>query len=135
MSKHYLKMNKHYLKINKDYLTKNFMPISMIGFSLIVYTIGILWVGDLWSWTKGILFGLFFSLLKLKLMQNTFNRAVVMAEAKAKNYATLHYVLRYLLTGIVLFVAALEPGIHILGVFFGLVSMKAAAYMQLFLKK
>ncbi len=128
-------MNNDYLKMNKPHLKKNFMPIVMIGFSLIVYTIGILWTSDLWSWTRGILFGLLFSLLKLKLMQSTFKRAVTMPEGKAKSYATMHYVLRYLLTGLVLFVAAIEPEINILGVFFGLISMKAAAYMQLMMKE
>ncbi len=121
--------------MNKIFIKKNFMPFSMITFSLVVYTIGIFIAHDVWSWTKGISFGLLFSLLKLRLMKNTFDKAVVMSEAKAKNYATMHYVLRYLLTGIVLFVGAIDPSIHILGVFFGLVSMKAAAYMQFFLKE
>ena len=121
--------------MNKAFIKKNFMPFVMIAFSLLVYTIGIVWANDLWSWTKGILFGLLFSLLKLKLMKTTFDKAVLMPETKAKNYATVHYVLRYLLTGLVLFVAAIEPGINILGVFFGLVSMKAAAYMQFFIKE
>jgi hypothetical protein len=120
--------------MNKAYLKKNFMPIVMIGFSLIVYTIGVVFVSDVFSWTKGVLFGLLFSLLKFKLMEMTFNKAVTMSEARAKNYATMHYILRYVLTGIVLLIAALEPGIHILGVFAGLISMKAAAYMQMVTK-
>lgn len=110
------------------------MPICMILFSLIVYIIGILLVPDKWSWTLGILFGLLFSIVKLKLMENTFNKAVLLPEAKAKNYATFHYMIRYVLTGIVIFVAALEPGISLPGVFFGLASMKVAAYMHLAFK-
>ena len=43
--------------------------------------------------------------------------------------------IRYLLTGIVLLVAALEPTINLLGVFLGLLSMKVGAYMQLFVIK
>lgn len=121
--------------MNKVYLKKNFMRFAMIVFSIVVYTIGVIFVQDIGSWTKGILFGLLFSLLKLKLMQITFNRAVIMGEAKAKNYAMLHYVIRYLLTGLILFIAAIEPSINILGVFFGLISMKAAAYAELGLKK
>ncbi|MDF2878446.1 MAG: synthase chain [Clostridia bacterium] len=120
--------------MNKSYLSKNFMPISMIGFSLIVYTIGIMVVDDQVSWVKGILFGLLFSLLKFKLMEMAFNKAVTMPESKAKNYATMHYIIRYFLTGIILVVAAVEPSINILGTFFGIISMKAGAYLQLFLK-
>ncbi|WP_069998907.1 ATP synthase subunit I [Cellulosilyticum sp. I15G10I2] len=121
--------------MSMTFIKKNFIPLSMIAFSLIAYTIGMLVVGDSWSWTKGVFIGLLFSLIKFKLMEITFNKAVVMEEIKAKNYATAHYMLRYLLTGAVLFIAVLEPGIHILGVFLGLISMKVAAYMQLFLKK
>ncbi len=115
--------------MNKAVLKKNFMPICMTFFSLIIYIIGILIVQNKMSWTLGVLFGLLFSLLKLKLMEVTFEKAVLMPQERAKKYTTMHYMLRYVLTAIVLIVAALEPSIHLLGVFFGLVSMKVAAYM------
>lgn len=117
--------------MNKLTLKKNFMPVCMILFSLIVYIIGILLVVDKMSWTVGVAFGLLFSLLKLKLMENTFGKAVQMPPAKAKNYATFHYMIRFVLTGVVLLVAALEPGISLAGVFFGTISMKVGAYAQL----
>lgn len=121
--------------MNNEMLKKNFMLISMILFSLIVYIIGILMVADKMSWTLGISFGLIFSLLKLKLMQNTLAKAVTMPEAKAQKYANVHYMIRYILTGVVLVVAALTPSINLLGVFFGLMSMKVGAYVQLALNK
>ncbi len=121
--------------MNKVNLKENIMYLAMIGFTLVIYAIGLLIVSNKWSWSLGILFGLLISLLKYKLMENTFKRAVLMPEEKAKSYASRHYMLRYLLTGVVLFVAAIEPSIDIIGVFFGLVSMKLAAYMQLALKK
>lgn len=121
--------------MNNEMLKKNFMLISMILFSLIVYIIGILMVADKMSWTLGISFGLIFSLLKLKLMQNTLAKAVTMPEAKAQKYANVHYMIRYILTGVVLVVAALTPSINLLGVFFGLMSMKVGAYAQLALNK
>lgn len=121
--------------MNKDILKKNFMPITMIIFSLIVYIIGILLVSDQMSWALGILFGLLFSLLKLKLMENTFSKALKLPEHKAKNYATFHYMIRYLLTGIVLIISALEPSISLFGVFFGLFSMKIGAYAHLAIQK
>lgn len=43
--------------------------------------------------------------------------------------------IRYILTGVVLVIAALEPSINLLGVFFGLISMKVGAYAQLALNK
>ena len=117
--------------MNKEVLKKNFMLISMIMFSLIVYIIGILVVNNKLSWTLGITFGLVFSLLKLKLMENTITKCLTMPEGKAQKYANVQYMIRYILTGVVLVIAALEPSINLLGAFLGLISMKAGAYAQL----
>lgn len=123
------------MNMNKLTLQK-FMPICMILFSLIVYIIGILFVSNKISWTLGIAFGLIFSLLKFKLMENTFSKALQLPQAKAKSYVSFHYMIRFLLSGVVLFIAALEPSISMLGVVVGMLSMKVAAYMQLgFVKK
>ena len=73
--------------MNRLFLEKNLLPICMIIFSLIVYVIGILFVTNKLSWSLGILFGLIFSILKLKLMERTFSKALQMPEAKARNYA------------------------------------------------
>lgn len=121
--------------MNNEMFKKNFMLICMILFSLIVYIIGILLVADKLGWTLGITFGLVFSLLKLKLMQNTIAKAIAMPEGKAQKYANVQYMIRYILTGVVLVIAALEPSINLLGVFFGLISMKVGAYAQLALNK
>lgn len=121
--------------MNNEMLKKNFMLICMILFSLIVYIIGILLVADKLGWTLGITFGLVFSLLKLKLMQNTIAKAIAMPEGKAQKYANVQYMIRYILTGVVLVIAALEPSINLLGVFFGLISMKVGAYAQLVFNK
>ncbi len=117
--------------MNNDLLKKNFMIISMSLFSLVIYIIGIMVVDNKMSWTMGIVFGLVFSILKLKLMENSITKAVQMPEAKAQKYANVQYMIRYLLTGVVLFVAALEPSISLVGVFVGIISMKAGAYAQL----
>lgn len=121
--------------MNKVAFEKNFIPIAMIMFSLIVYIIGIFIAPNKMSWTLGLAFGLIFSLLKLKLMEKTISKAVLLPPAKAKNYMNMHYMLRYFLTAIVLIVAALESSISLLGVFFGLLSMKIGAYATLWTKK
>lgn len=121
--------------MNKDMLKKNLLIVYMILFSLIIEIIGILLVNNKMSFTKGILFGLIFSILKLGLMKHTIEKAVMMPEGKAQKYTNVQYMIRYILTGIVLLVAALEPSIDLIGVFFGLLSMKVAAYMQFFINK
>lgn len=120
--------------MSKENLKKYFMPLTMIAFSLVIYLISLFVVDDILAFTKGILFGLIFALLKLKLMENTFEKAVTLTEHKARTYTQMQYMLRYVLTGVVLVVAALDTGISLLGVFFGLISMKFAAYLQLCFK-
>ena len=119
--------------MNKD--SKNLMIVYMILFSLIMEIVGILVLDDKMSYTVGLVFGLIFSILKLTLMQNSINKSLTMPEGKAQKYANVQYMIRYVLTGIVLLVAAIEPSISLLGVFIGLLSMKVAAYMQLFVIK
>ncbi len=105
---------------------------SMIGFSLIVYAIGLLLQQSILPWTLGIALGLIIAILKLKLMEKALNVAVTLPEGKAKAYTQRQYMLRYLVTGLVLFVAAIMPHIHLVGVFMGLLSMKIGAYVELY---
>lgn len=121
--------------MNKIFSEKNFIPIVMIIFSLTVYIIGTFIVTNKISWAIGVTFGLIFSLLKLKLMEKTISKAVLLPPAKAKNYMSAHYMLRYFLTAVVLVISALEPSINLMGVFFGMLSMKIGAYAKLWNKK
>lgn len=121
--------------MNKDYIKSNAMIIVMVGFTLVIYGIGAFITDHVMGWTIGILLGLVVAILKLKLMKNTFTNAVQMGEAKAKSYTQRHYMFRYLLTGAVLLLAAVEPSISLIGVFVGLISMKIGAYVELGLKK
>ena len=119
--------------MNKESFKMNILVLYMVAFSLMIEVLGILLVSNKKSFTMGLLFGLIFSILKLFLMKNTIEKAVTMPEGKAQKYMNAHYLIRYVLTGIVLVVAALEPSIDILGVFLGLLSMKVAAYVQFFI--
>lgn len=111
------------------------MTKVMIGFGIVAYGVGVLLGADFLPWTVGVLLGLVIALLKMRVMETTLTKAVSMPEDKAKNYTQRHYMLRYLLTGLVLFVAALSPTISLLGVFVGLLSMKVGAYAQLYKKQ
>ena len=107
--------------------------IGIVG--LICMLLGLWFNSSPWVWAKGVLFGTVFTMIKWVLMKNTITKAVDMHEAKARNYTMLHYGLRYLLTVIVLAVAALEPSISLMGTFIGLLSMKVATYVLLLLGK
>lgn len=121
--------------MNKKILQDNILIVCMILFSLIVEIVGMLLVVKKLDFTLGIIFGLVFSILKLMLMKNTIKKALTMPEAKAQKYANGQYVIRYVLTGVVLVVAALLSTTLLLGTFFGLMSMKVAAYAQIGIQK
>lgn len=120
--------------MNRAFMKQHAMQITMIAFSLVVYGIGLIMTTNYLSWTLGITFGLVIALLKLKLMENTFTKAVRLPENKAKGYTQRQYMIRYILTGLVLLIAALSQDISLMGVFFGLISMKIGAYVQLGIK-
>lgn len=119
--------------MNKADLKQHTMILSMIGFTFIAYVLGVFLVNNQIAWALGILFGLVMAILKLKFMEKTFTKAINMPENKAKGYTQKHYMIRYLLTGAVLVIAVLTPGINTVGVFIGLISMKVGAYTQLYI--
>ncbi|MGL4362114.1 MAG: ATP synthase subunit I [Cellulosilyticaceae bacterium] len=104
----------------------------MIGFSIIAYGVGCFLTENVMAWTLGVVLGLIISILKLKLMEQTFTKAVTLEENKAKGYTQRQYMIRYGLTGLVLLIAALSETISLVGVFVGLISMKVGAYSELY---
>lgn len=121
--------------MNRELFKDNILIVCMILFSLIAEIIGVLLVSNKLDFTLGIIFGLVFAILKLMLMKNTIRKAITMTEAKAQKYANGQYMIRYILTGVVLVVAALLSTTFLLGTFLGLMSMKVAAYTQLAFQK
>ena len=121
--------------MDKDFFKDKSMVVYMTIFAGVFEVIGVLLVNDKMAYTVGIIFGLLFSILKLKLMKDTISKAVNMPQEKAQRYSNIHYGIRYVLSGIVLAIAAIAPYISVLGVFIGMESMKAAAYMQIHIDK
>ena len=97
---------------------------------LLILGIGVLFTGNITAYVQGVLLGGIFTLLKIRLMNNTLKRAVQMPPERARGYTQLHYMLRYLLTFIVLFVGIVTPTIHSIAVILSLLTLKAAAYWQ-----
>lgn len=91
---------------------------------------GIFLVEDKQAYALGIAFGGVFTVLKTVLMERTIAKAVEKPPQAAKNYANAHYMLRYVLTFLVLFVGIASPHLHPIGVALGLLALKPAAYWQ-----
>ena len=111
------------------------VTIKIIVIIVLSFIIGLFFVDNIMAYGKGLLLGGIFSILKLKLMEVTFKKALNKPPRAAQRYANLHYFLRYLLTMLVLVVGALEPTINLVGVIISLVSVKLAAYWQGYIEK
>lgn len=91
---------------------------------------GVLLTDNPIAFIQGIVFGGIFTLLKVKLMESSFSRAVKKDPAVAKRLVQAHYMLRYLLTIIVVFVGIVTPTINGAAVIIALLTLKTAAYWQ-----
>ncbi|MCD5413507.1 MAG: ATP synthase subunit I [Clostridiales bacterium] len=72
----------------------------------------------------GLLFGAIMAILNFRLLYLALNKAVNLPPHKAQVYASSKYFMRYLVTGIVLFVSIRAEHINVLGTIFGLLSIK-----------
>ncbi|MDD3307293.1 MAG: ATP synthase subunit I [Acetobacterium sp.] len=82
------------------------------------------------AFALGVLFGGAYSILNFRLMQLTFDKAMKMPSARAQKYVQTRYFLRYLLTGVVIYVAIINPWVNIIGVLLGLVAVKISVLIN-----
>lgn len=82
------------------------------------------------AFALGVLFGGAYSILNFRLMQLTFDKAMKMPSARAQKYVQTRYFLRYLITGVVIYVAIINPWVNIVGVILGLVAVKISVLIN-----
>jgi len=82
------------------------------------------------AFALGVLFGGAYSILNFRLMQLTFDKAMKMPSARAQKYVQTRYFLRYLITGVVIYVAIINPWVNIIGVLLGLVAVKISVLIN-----
>lgn len=110
---------------------RNRLILRMIILGTVIGIVGSFFAENAFSFIKGVFFGTIFSVLKLRLMEISIRKSVQMEISRAQKYAASNYIVRYILTGVVLTVAALEPTISLLGTVFGILTMKAAVFLEL----
>ncbi|MBS7525817.1 ATP synthase subunit I [Fusibacter paucivorans] len=76
------------------------------------------------AFVYGLVFGSAISALNFVELGNTLRRAVTMSPAKAQGYATRKYFVRYIVTGVVLYVSIVAPYINVLGTIIGMTIIK-----------
>lgn len=72
----------------------------------------------------GLLFGTMIAILNFRLLAITINKSVTMPVSKAQIYSSAQYMMRMLITGVVIFVSVKAPHLNVIGVAIGLLSPK-----------
>lgn len=72
----------------------------------------------------GLLFGTLIAILNFRLLAITINKSVTMPVSKAQIYSSAQYMMRMLITGVVIFVSVKAPHLNVIGVAIGLLSPK-----------
>lgn len=101
----------------------------------VLFFIGGCFFTDPIVWGKGVLFGCLFTIIRLRLMDISVQKAVKKDPGKASGYFTRQYIIRYIMSIAVLVVAALEPSISLYGTMLAMFSLKIATYIQGLLEK
>ena len=107
---------------------------KIVVFCIIVCIIGCFFTDPL-VWGKGVLLGCLFTIIRLRLMDLSVQKAVQKDPKKASGYFTRQYIIRYVMSIMVLVVAALEPSISLYGTMLAMFSLKVATYIQGLLEK
>lgn len=99
----------------------------LLGLALVV---GLFIVDDQLAYALGLFLGGAVDIARLFMIQNALNKAMYRTPQGATNYIRAQYTLRFILTGIILYIAVITPFISFIGVCVGLLVLKPAAYIQ-----
>ena len=83
----------------------------------------------------GVFSGTAVSIVKVFLLDNAVNKALTMEQKHAGNYLSIQYLLRFVLTGVVLYLGAIVPQLSLWGVVAGILAFQLAAYSTKFISK
>lgn len=93
--------------------------ISLLG--ILVF---MLFLDDGKAMSLGLVFGVLISGLSFIDLSNTLQRAVHKSPEKAQSYTVRKYFMRYIMNGVVLYVAIITPHIHVIGTVLGMLLIK-----------
>ncbi|MDD2269056.1 MAG: ATP synthase subunit I [Eubacteriales bacterium] len=107
------------------------MIISILIIALASVLISIIYYRslDFLPFLYGVVLGSAVSIAKIFLLEHTVNKAIDLEKHKASSYVTVQYILRLVVTGVVLYLGAVVPQINLLGVVIGILAFQAAVYI------
>jgi phosphate/sulfate permease len=85
---------------------------------------GLLFIKPTMPFIMGLLFGTIVSVLNFRLLSLTIARAVTMHPERARKFTVSRYMIRYVLTALVILVSINSPDINVLGTAIGLITLK-----------
>lgn len=97
---------------------------GMLIFNGIVAIVGLFILDSPLPFTIGLLFGSIMALLNFRLLSLTLEKAIKMEPSRAQIYAGSRYTLRFVITGVVIFVSIKADHINVLGTVIGIISLK-----------
>jgi len=100
----------------------------VVVFNMVAIAVVTIFMQNPFPVVLGMLFGAALGMLNFYELALTLEKAVKMAPGKANTFATVKYLLRFIITAVALFVAIKSPQLHILGAIFGLLSIKLVVY-------
>ncbi|MBQ7916822.1 MAG: ATP synthase subunit I [Firmicutes bacterium] len=102
--------------------------IAVVG--LIILVVGCFFA-EILPWIVGVVLGTVFTIVRLKMMQDSINKSVYMDSKKqASSYANFQFIMRQMLCIIVLGVAVVVPWINPIGAVLPMFGMSLAAHWQ-----
>ncbi len=109
----------------------------MIGAALIclIFSLFGFFLKDTIGFILGVLLGGVYSIINFKIIQFTLEKAMKMPPSKSQKYVQTRYFLRYLFTGVVIYLAIIIPIFNIIGVILGLVAIKFSVLLLKAFKK
>lgn len=114
--------------MNNDIIIKIYKRVFVI--SLFIIGLSLILFSEPYPIVLGYVFGVIISMVMLRLLDATINRAIKMSPAKASGYSMLHYFLRYLIYFIVLVVAAIADYLNFPSTVVGLLMVKLVIFLS-----
>ncbi|MFV0520322.1 MAG: ATP synthase subunit I [Lachnospirales bacterium] len=114
-------------------ITSKKMFYVLIALGLVVFGLSFAFISHTFAY--GVAYGIFISVARIFLLDDSVNKALDRGPSKAKGYMTLHYILRFVLIGFAFVIAAKSDKIDIVGTFIGIIMLQPTAYISALLIK
>jgi hypothetical protein len=118
-----------------DVAKRVILTIGILAAVLVAASVGYYRSSACLPFVFGVLLGAGVGIAKVFMLERTIDRVLEMDKKAAENYAHLHHMLRLLLSGGALVLAALVPGISLWGAAAGIMTYQIGVYMMKFTKK